>query len=257
MASKNLIVENIKEKYPDGRLSAIIATPEPYLCHIAQVHPDNKRHYVFVNQYTGKVQGQATLTIQRYLRNLHYYLFIPFQVGHFTVLIFGFMLFISTATALLFYKKWWKKLFQLKKRKGSIVLFRSLHRLIGVWSIPLTILFSITGIWYFAERTNLGSVSEIANSQTPKIEEIYMDSTSFAQIHYSINYDSVLHAAQGAIPNLTVKTIHIPRTKTAPIYITGTSDVALVRNRANRVYIHPLTYEVVGIQNAKNINTIT
>jgi uncharacterized iron-regulated membrane protein len=257
LASKNIIINNIKEKYPDGKLTYIGATPEPYLCNIAYVSVNNQSRYVFVNQYTGEVQGEAKLTIQRYLRDLHYFLFIPFQVGHFTVLIFGFMLFISTVTALFFYKKWWRKLFDLKTGKGPVVLFRSLHRLVGVWSIPFTILFSITGIWYFLERTNIASISETANTKTPIIEEIAMDSAAFSQIHYNIDYDSVVQAAQSAIPNLVVKDIAIPRNKTSPIYLTGKSDVALVRNRANRIYIHPITYEVVGIQNAKDISTVT
>jgi len=69
---------------------------------------------------------------------MHYFLFIPFQIGHYTVLIFGFLLFISLITALCFYKKWWRKLFKLK-----------------------------TGIWYFIERSNIANVGEIANPKDP------------------------------------------------------------------------------------------
>lgn len=256
-ASKETLINNIEQHYPNGKLVYLGSAPEPYICNIAHVYEGDQVHYVFANQYTGEVQGATSLTIQRYLRDLHYYLFIPFQIGHFTVLIFGFMLFFSTVTALVFYKKWWRKLFELKTGKGAVVLFRSLHRLIGVWSVPFTILFSITGIWYFLERTNTGSISDTANPEMPKIEELNMDSASFAHLHYTINYDSVVQSAQKAIPNLVVKDILPPAKKTAPVYLTGLSDVPLVRNRANRVYIHPTTYEVVGVQNAREINTIT
>lgn len=256
-ASKNDIVENIRKAYPQGKLVTIQATPEPYLCDLAYVTVDGQRLYVFINQYTGRVQGAANLTIQRYMRDLHYYLFIPFQVGHFTVLIFGFMLFISTVTALLFYKKWWKKLFEFKKGKGQVFIFRSLHRLVGLWSVPFTILFSVTGIWYFMERTNTASISDTANPSMPEIAQISLDSVEFAQIHYTLDYDRAVQQAQKAIPGLAVKDILIPGDKTTPIYFTGTANVPLVRNRANRVYIHPITYEVVGYQDAKALPTVT
>ena len=148
-------------------------------------------------------------------------------------------------------------MFNLKIGKEPVVLFRSLHRLVGVWSVPFTILISITGIWYFMERANIASISDIANTKTPKIEELKVDSATFAQMHYTVDYDKIVHAAQAVIPNLKVKDMLPPNTKISPVYITGKSDVPLVRNRANRVYIHPLTYEVVGVQNAESIPTVT
>ena len=257
LVSKQTLVDNIKAKYPNGKLLIIGATREPYICNIAYVYLGDQLYYVFANQYTGEVQGASTLTIQRYLRDLHYYLFIPFQIGHFTVLIFGFMLLISTVTALVFYRKWWKKLFEFKTSNRPVVFFKSMHKLIGAWSVPFTILFSITGIWYFMERTNLGSISEIANTRTPKIEAVDMDSLSFSRIDYTLDYDRIVQVAQQAIPNLVVKDILPPGKTTVPIYVTGTSDVPLVRNRANRVYIHPTTYEVIAVQNAREISTVT
>ena len=257
LASKNTVVANIKNEFPNAKTFSIFASPEPYLCDIAQVYDNDQRYYVFTNQYTGEVQGKVNLTIQRFFRDLHYYLFIPFQVGHFTVLFFGFILFISTVTACLFYKKWWKKLFTFKKGNEPVALFRCLHRLVGVWSVPFTILISITGMWYFLERANIGSISDTANPKRIVINEVELDSISFSQIAYKLNYDRIVDAAEQAIPNLEVKDIIPPRGKTNTVYVTGKSDVPLVRNRANRVYIHPVTYEVLGVQNAKEINTVT
>ena len=257
LADRNTIVANIKEAYPTGRVTFWAASNESYLCDIVSVKVNKQQLKVFVNQYTGEVQGHVKITFQRFFRDLHYYLFIPFQVGHFTVLMFGFMLFISTVTALLFYKKWYKKLFDLKRGKGKVVLFRSLHRLVGVWSIPFTILFSATGIWYFVERTDLGDVSKTANPRNPKIEMITMDSTAFANLAFTIDYNKIIAIAKKEIPNLKVKNIRIPRKKTRPIYVDGVSDIALVRDRANRVWIHPTTFEIVGSQKAKDVNTVT
>ena len=256
-AEKNTIVDNIRRKFPTGKIIYWAATAESYLCDIVYVNIDEQLFYVFANPYTGEIQGKSTLTFQRFFRDLHYYLFIPFQVGHFTVLIFGFMLFVSTVTALFFYKKWYRKLFELSIGKGRVVFFRSLHRLVGVWSIPFTMLFSITGIWYFIERTNIGNVSRIANTRTPKIEELTMDSVSFARLSYTIDYNKAVRAAKNEIQGLVIKDILPPSNTTSPIYLTGISDVPLVRNRANRVFVHPVTYDVVTTQRAEDINTVT
>ncbi|MEM6321536.1 MAG: PepSY-associated TM helix domain-containing protein [Bacteroidota bacterium] len=256
LASKNLIIQNLAKEMPEAKIM-YWQTLEDYLCDQLQVLENGQRYFVFANRYTGEIQGRLTLTFQRYFRDLHYYLFIPFQVGHFTVLIFGFLLFISLVTALLFLKNWVRKLFQLKTGKGSVVLFKSLHQLTGLWSVLFVFLFSVTGIWYFLERTNTAGISKIANTKMPKLEVPYSDTTAFKNIDKILDYDRVVAAAQAVMPTITVKDIALPRKLDQPVYVTGKSHVPLVRNRANRIYVHPETYEVVQVQRAEELNTTT
>ena len=56
---------------------------------------------------------------------------------------------------------------------------------------------------------------------------------------------------------MTVKDILPPRGPKDALYLTGTSDVPLVRNRANRVYLHPQTLEVLQVQRASALPTVT
>ncbi|MBU2996664.1 PepSY domain-containing protein [Cellulophaga baltica] len=257
-ADKNEIVKKIEKAYPDGVITEWEGGRMPYLCDLVSVEKEGLEWYVFVNPYTGEIQGATTLTFQRFIRDFHYYFFIDYNnVGHFMVLVFAFMLFIVTITALFFYKNWWKKLFELKINKGSAVLFRSLHRLVGVWSVPFCLLISITGIWYFIERTNTANVSDVANPETPKIETLDLDETSFSNLGFTVDYNKVVSTAENAIPNLKVKDIKLPKNLNSPIYVTGKSDVPLVRYRANRVWLHPLTYDVVGIQKATEVGAKT
>lgn len=247
----NTMVANIKKAYPNGRMASIVITPEPYLCNKVFVYLDDQRYHVFVNPYTGEVQGHTTLSFYRFFRNLHYFLFIPYQYGHFIVLSFGFMLLISSITALYFYKKWWRKLFELKIGKGKLVFYRSLHRLVGVWSVPFAMLFSITGIWYFLERT---STIETSSITSPKIEIV----GKAKKIDYdSLDYDKAISVAENAIPNLKVKSFIPPINTKSTWYLIGKSDEPLVRNRANRVFLHPEDYSVLKIQDASKIPTIT
>ncbi len=256
LASPNEIVGNIQAYYPGGKIEYWKKSETPYLCDLVYVQDRGQRYYVFANPYTGQVQGAQTLTFQRFFRDLHYFLFIPFQIGHFTVLIFGFMLFISTITALIFYKRWWRKLFDLRIGKGKTALFRNLHRLVGVWSVPFTILFSITGIWYFVERSNLGGVSTLANPAAPVLQEAFIDSSNFVNFTYLLDYDRAVSRARAVIPGLEVKEIVPPDRPDRPLYFTGKSEVPLVRNRANRVYLHPLSYEVIKVQKAEESSTV-
>lgn len=255
LASRNQLVANVRAAFPEGSITYWSTPEEPYLCNILHVQTGNQRVYVFADPYTGAVKGSTRLTFQRFFRDLHYYLFIPFQIGHFTVLIFAFLLFTSLLTALLFYKKWHRKLFQLTTGKGSVVFFRSLHRLVGVWSVPFTLLFSITGVWYFAERTNLGGVSDTANLSAPVLTSSMTDTIDFARL--PIDYDRAVTVAQRAVSGLKVKDILPPSSPSAPLYLTGKSNEPLVRNRANRVYLHPLTHKVLQVQRASALPTVT
>ncbi|MCX8212155.1 MAG: PepSY-associated TM helix domain-containing protein [Lewinella sp.] len=257
LAGKNLMVRNLKAAFPESSLAYWSSAGESYLCDIVHVRDaNNQRTYAFVNPYTAEVQGSAKLTMQRYFRDLHYFLFIPFQFGHFTVLSFSFLLLFSMVTALYFYRKWYRKIFDLKRGKGPVVLFRSLHRLVGIWTIPFVMLFSVTGIWYFLERSNIGGISKIANTRAPELKHPLPDSIDLKQFAWSLDYDRAADSARAHIPGLVIKQISPPGKHDRPIYLTGKSDVALVRNRANQVYVHPLTYEVIKVQRADEIPTV-
>ena len=257
LASRNLIARNVQQAFPDQPIVYWETVEEPYLCNILHVMEGEHRRYVFVNPYTGAVQGSANLTFQRFFRDLHYYLFIPFQIGHFAVLLFAFLLLISLVTALLFYKKWYRKLFELKTGKGAVVFFRNLHRLVGVWSVPFTLLFSVTGLWYFTERTNLGGVSDVADPEAPALVRPSADSANFPAFVRTLDYDRAVAVAQAEIVSLQVKDILPPSGPNDALYLTGKSEASLVRNRANRVYLHPTTYEVLQVQRASALPTVT
>lgn len=257
LASRNFIIENIKKKYPKGKITYWMKSEESYLCDIVYVDEETSgKTYVFANPYTGEIQGNANLTFQRFFRDLHYFLFIPFQIGNFTVLIFGFLLFISLVTALLFYKKWWKKLFKLQRGKGVLVFFRSLHRLVGLWSIPFTLLFSVTGIWYFMERANVANLGNEVNPKYPEVIALKKGGTEIDNLSYAIDYDKAITIAEREIPDLKVGSISPSENSKDAIYLRGKSNVALVRQRANRVYIDPNNYEVLKVQKAKNISAL-
>jgi uncharacterized iron-regulated membrane protein len=254
--SYNALVQAVQKEFPKGSLTYWVMADESYLNDIAYVELDGQRHYVFVDPVKGKVTGSTTVTFQRFFRDFHYYLFMPFyQIGYFLVLIFAFFLLISMITPLIFYKKWWTKLFELKTGKGNLVFFRSLHRLVGLWTVPFALLISVTGIWYFVERTNLGDVSDISNPIPPKVKEKEHQLSDSISFTYQYDYDKAVNLAKQEIPGLRIGGIVPSDDLTDPIYLRGKSHVPLVRKRANRVYVDPVSHEVVGVQKAEEIPT--
>ncbi|SEG15342.1 PepSY-associated TM helix domain-containing protein [Algoriphagus boritolerans] len=254
--SYNELARAVQNAYPNGELTYWLMEDAPYLNDIVYVEDGDQRYYVFVDPLKGQVTGSTTVTFQRFFRDFHYYLFMPFnQIGYFIVLVFAFFLLVSMVTPLFFYKKWWNKLFELKSEKGPLVLFRSLHRVVGLWTVPFALLISITGIWYFIERTNIAKVSDISNPSAPKLKEKEHTFDRSISISYQLDYDQAADLAKKEIPGLRIGGIVPGGSLTNPIYFRGKSEVPLVRKRSNRVYIDPVTHEVVGVQKAEEIPT--
>ncbi|MEM9982097.1 MAG: PepSY-associated TM helix domain-containing protein, partial [Bacteroidota bacterium] len=100
------------------------------------------------------------------------------------------------------------------------------------------------------------AISSTANPEMPQIITM-TDSVAFEEVIANLDYDKAAETAQKVIPTLQVKDILPPSKVGDPIYLTGTSHVPLVRNRANRIYLDPETYEVIQVQKAEETNTIT
>ncbi|WP_084050119.1 PepSY-associated TM helix domain-containing protein [Aquimarina macrocephali] len=254
--SRNVISNNFARTYPKAKITYWIRHDEPYLCDLLYKEEDNKLSFVFANPYTGEIQGETSLMAQLYLRDLHYYLFIPFQIGNYIVLLFGFLMLVSVISALYFYKSWWKKLFTLDIKKGSNKFSRSLHRVVGLWTIPFIFLIVIISSWYFAERANIAGIKPMVNPKHIKLDILNYQKEEKSSFPFNIDYDKAVKIAEEAIPHLKVKNISPAIDSTETIYLMGNSNVPLVRQRANRVYINPYNYKIEHIQNAATSTTI-
>jgi uncharacterized iron-regulated membrane protein len=251
--SRNEAVKNILAMFPDGEITYWERAREPYLTDIAYVKSAEGLEYVFVNPYTSEVQGSANVTIQRFFRDFHYFLFIPDQVGNYLVLFFGLVLVLSLVTGIFYYQDWYKKLFVLRTGHGSQAFYSSLHKLVGAWSIPFMTLIAATSVWYLIERSDFPKISPYLDVNVPAIHAT--NDTTWNKMN--LDYDRLQSIAEKAIPGLVVKDLVPPATPDRPVYFTGTTNTPLVRHRANRVYINPHTNEVIYIQRADEINTIT
>jgi uncharacterized iron-regulated membrane protein len=125
---------------------------------LAQPEPD-KNFRVYVDPVTYQVLGDTSyFNVQRFFRSFHMALFDAGEIkvagaplGYIAVGILGIPLLLSITLPLIFYKRWWRGFFKLERHKGAKIFWSDLHKLTGLWSIPVGLIIALTGIWYLSE----------------------------------------------------------------------------------------------------------
>ena len=246
------MIKNYQESYPEGDLSYIEAPLYRNFASVGlMINEDQLMRRVFFNPYTGEVLGDLPwyASIQRFLRDLHRFLLIPFGIGLYIVSSFGFVLIASLITGLVVYKKWWTGWFRLRVNRNRRIFFGDLHRLAGVWSIWFLMIIGATGAWYFVERAG-NDLNDAFIYPGPKID-VDPQTTEKSPI---ISVDNAIATAKSKISDLDIKMIMLPRiTKetVSPYRIEGQVNTLLVRNRANQVLVHPFKAEAIDVSDSR------
>ena len=197
---------------------------------------------IYVDPGTGRVTGhEYGRSLQDAMRALHYYLFIPRDVGFYIVTSLGFVLFGSLVTGLIVYKKFWRGFLKRPRLKRNLrTIMGDLHRLGGVWSIWFVAIISLTSIYYFLEWSGLDW-----NSDTPRVSESH-----FAETASAADIARWTQLARDAKPGLAITAIALPYEPGEPVVVQGHWRAVLVRERADSVFIDPATDRIVGERSA-------
>lgn len=255
----NKMQENFQTAYPSSTLSYIGSPLYPNFASIGLMQtPKGKNRRIFFNPYTGDIIGDLPwyASFQRVMRDLHRFLLIPVNLSLYFVSSFGFILLVSLMTGLFVYKKWWSGFFKLRLRRGNRILFGDFHRLIGIWSIPFIIVIGATGAWYFIERAgnDFNRVFYDASPTVSATTHVEAGDKAFIKI------EEALSIAKKTIPGLTVSFVLLPLerdSKIRPYRISGQVDTMLVRARANRVFINPITGGVLEHHDSRESSLTT
>jgi uncharacterized iron-regulated membrane protein len=190
------------------------------------------------DQVTGHEYGRS---LQDVMRALHYYLFIPGDVGFYLVTSLSFVLLGSLVTGLIVYKKFWRGFFKPPRLKRNLrTLMGDLHRLGGLWSIWFAAIISITSIYYFFEWSGLDW-----NSKTPRVPEShFVETASAADI---ARWTAMARAAK---PGFAITAVVLPYEPSEPVIVQGHWRAMLVRERADAVFIDPFNDRVIGQRTA-------
>lgn len=197
---------------------------------------------IYVDPGTGRVTGhEYGRSLQDAMRALHYYLFIPRDVGFYLVTSLGFVLLGSLVTGLIVYKKFWRGFFRKPRLTRNLrTAMGDLHRLGGLWSIWFVAVISLTSIFYFFEWSGLDW-----NSETPRLPDSH-----FAETASAADIARWTAMARTAKPGLAITAVALPYGPGDPVIVQGHWQAVLVRERADAVFIDPVTDRIVGQRTA-------
>jgi len=235
---------------PDGRIAFIAYPVDPWFAVQATVErPSGRSIYVYVNPWTAEVQGTGPwFNVHRFLRNTHRHLMLPVKYGVPIVCSLAFVLIVSMATGLVAYKKFWRGFLRLPRwragRPGELRRFTGeLHRFTALWSLWFVTLIAATGVWYFVE--------ELGGEAPPLPRPA--ERTAAAQ-PAGPELDRLLASAREAYPSLRVRSLVFPEDGDRGLNVQGQAEAVLVRERANAVWVEPVSGEVLLTARGEDLN---
>ncbi|QRK82711.1 PepSY domain-containing protein [Pseudomonas granadensis] len=217
--SYDQILAAIKQAEPQTVVQRISRPDESHFALDVNVsYPDGRSQTVYVNPYTGVIQGSAPdFNFKAFTRALHGWWLVPFTNGFswgwYLVSFLGLPLLASLITGLVVYKRFWKGFFRptLRFRHGARIFWGDFHRLSGIWSIWFIAVISITGIWFLIEALLFDN--HISISSEPVIPAMAREAVPISADGTPpprISLDRAIEVAQQKIPGLEVSFVSLP-----------------------------------------------
>jgi uncharacterized iron-regulated membrane protein len=150
------VLAAVEREVPGARVR-FIARPVKsiFALTVSVTRPDGSSSRLYVNPYTGVVQGEeGAFDFRDFVRALHGWLLIPFSngfsIGWYAVSALSIPLLGSLITGIVVYKRFWRTYLRPRLRigKGKRVFWGDLHRLAGAWSIPFIAIMAVTAGWF-------------------------------------------------------------------------------------------------------------
>jgi len=242
------IFTSVQAAYPDSKVRWLEAPIHRWMAAQAVITtPAGNWRRVYLHPETGAVQGAHTyFTVWRFFRSFHRRLFLrPAGPGIYLVSAFALALGISLVSALMTYKRWWRRFFQFRPRRGR-VLWSELHKVGGLWSLWFIALMAITGLWYGIERTSLlDRVWTPLPAHSPIAREAKAAPLPLA---------SLVARARAARPDLRIRRIEPPGGRLGHAFrAEGQAGYLLVRDRVNDVVLDAGTGRVRTQRRGKDL----
>lgn len=246
----------IQAYQPGDSLVSLSAMEGDYFAYRAFMGDEYGRYYyIHINQWTGEVTGTTSrLTVQRFFRDLHRYLFMPRVIGLPLVTSLAFVLIISLYTGLKTAKKWRTLATRLRTNKGIRIAIGDAHKASGLWASWLIIVIIVTGIWYLAEFA--GDLT--GNKFEPARPGVSLArAASFGPVIQDAGADTLIAASKAAFPELEPRVLNFALGPQQAMTILGRNNNFLLRNRANRIFLDPVDASVLKIQKASEISWVS
>ena len=263
------LLDSVNQHFPNDKIQSIHRPAMPW--HNVEVilrDNNNERFRIYLDAYDYNITGQgAWLNWQRFFRQTHRHLMLPTQLGITIVGFLGLAMLLLFITSFYIYRHWWKHFFAFSRIKTSFNLsqklttsttlrkeagtkrrfWAELHKLIGLWSLWLMLIISLTGTWYLAEKWGAGArYPTIDNSSAMTT---LTDDTSFSPIALAkaVKYISNTH------PNYIINEIRFEADEKT-IEIDGQEYAVLVRDRANKKVFNRFSGEYIDGYQGDQLN---
>jgi len=179
---------------------------------------------------------------------------VPGVIGFHGTLVVGALslpLLLAVYTGLASVRRWWRAMRQVRRGRSPRLFWSDLHRFAGLWAAVITILLGLTGLWYFAEiiLQDARLISEDAPPQRLRAAEMAQRPALLPPF----DLDAAAAAAQAAWPGIDLSHLALPQRADDPLVFTGQAEAWLVRDRANRILVDPLTHTVLDLQRAEDL----
>jgi uncharacterized iron-regulated membrane protein len=203
-------------------------------------------------------ENRSSFGLQSFLRILHKQLYLVSGViGVHGTLIVGLLalpLLVAVYTGLASVRRWWRAMRQIRRGRSPRLFWSDLHRFAGLWAATVTILLALTGLWYFAEiiLQDARLISEDAPVQRLPAAAMVQRPALLPPF----DLDAAATAARAAWPGIEFSQLALPQRADDPLVFTGQAEAWLVRDRANRVFIDPLTNSVLDVQRAEDLSAL-
>jgi len=248
------IAEIAQAAFPGTKLIAVLEQRYQRFAAVAVIATGRKEtRLVLVDPYRRIVTGDVpALNVGRFFRSFHEDFFGLLGAGKYLVCLFALPLILSLATALVFYKRWWRRFFALTIGKGARAFWSSAHKVAGLWSLWFVALIALTGFWYLYEHARFHLVDG---------KFAYVDSFPLA-VHALpplkigaqpvLPFRTLLDKAQHARPDLTIRIVYPDRN--GYFYVEGQAGDVMIRDRANKMFLDPRDGTVLHSQHASDLS---
>ncbi|MGX9938176.1 PepSY-associated TM helix domain-containing protein [Advenella kashmirensis] len=213
-------------------------------------YQDGKSGRLYVNPYTGEIQGQISgFDFRQFVRALHGWLLVPFTNGFawgwYAVSLLGIPMLISLITGLVVYKRFWRGYFnpRLRMGQGARIFWGDFHRLAGIWSVPFIAIISVTAIWFLIEAVLFDNSVSISTAPPPAMvqRQDVPTRTDGSSGSLLLSPDQAVAKAKGHFPDMQAESIFLPANAYSHYTVTGRSSYPLILERAS---VNPYTGNV-------------
>jgi uncharacterized iron-regulated membrane protein len=227
------IVAVVNNGHPEAIIQSISRPVKSQFALTARIsYPDTTTRTLYVNPYTGVIQGEAPrFDFRQFIRGLHGWLLLPWNNGYswgwYLVCITAIPMLVSLITGLVVYKRFWRGFLRprLRFNVNARVFWGDFHRLAGIWSIPFIAIISITSIWFLLQGILQDNQISFSTAGPP----IYVDRADVPQpdgispTPPFISLDEATAAVETAFPDFQTSFVSMPGNAYAHYRIGGRS----------------------------------